>query len=34
MKPRYIFISIGIIHVLIGLSLIGMIPKFDEAIKT
>ena len=34
MKPRYIFISIGIIHVLIGLSLIGMIPNFDEAIKT
>ena len=34
MKPRYIFISIGIIHVLIGLSLIGMIPNFDDAIKT
>ncbi len=34
MKPRYIFIIIGTIHILIGLSLIGMIPNFDEAIKT
>ena len=34
MKSRYIFIIIGTIHILIGLSLIGMIPNFDEAIKT
>lgn len=34
MKSRFIFVIIGTIHILIGLSLIGMIPNFDEAIKT
>ena len=34
MKSRSVFVIIGTIHILIGLSLIGMIPNFDEAIKT
>jgi hypothetical protein len=34
MKSRFIFVIIGTIHILIGLSLVGMIPNFDEAIKT
>ena len=34
MKSRSVFIIIGTIHILIGLSLIGMIPNFDEAINT
>lgn len=34
MKSRTIFTIIGTVHILIGISLIGMIPNFDEAIKT
>ena len=34
MKSRSVFLIIGTIHILIGLSLIGMIPNFDEAINT
>ncbi len=33
MKSRIVFIIIGFLHILIGISLIGMIPNFDEAIK-
>jgi hypothetical protein len=34
MKSLTIFTIIGTVHILIGISLIGMIPNFDEAIKT
>ena len=33
MKSLTIFTIIGTVHILIGISLIGMIPNFDEAIK-
>jgi len=32
-KPTYLFTIIGCIHILIGLSLLGMIPNFDTAIS-
>ena len=34
MKSLTIFTIIGTVHILIGISLIGMIPNFDETIKT